>query len=338
MANLSAFGGAQPITPGGLVELGYGQTTSNTLINNATAGTGTEVIAPVTVVCDGSPILVEFFSPEARPSTTANDEMNISLFEDSSEKIRSWGRNYNGAGGFNNKPAYLSVRLTPSAGSHTYGVKAYVTDAARAGSVGGGTGTSTTSAPCFLRVSKIVQQNDGLKPFWTPPLVTQLPTNPTVGDTVMYAADATNGVYWNLYYDGLGSYPWKYVGGPPLYDEGGSYQAITSASYVDLTGVTLNTTLAGDYDVRLDAQLVQPNVGTGAIYLSVSHAGGTLGDYTYPIAYAPSTGGIDYGGSRMARILGLTANNTLQGRARVNQGTGYVGFCRLIATPVRVAA
>ena len=142
---------------GGLVELGYGQTTSNTTINNATAGTGTEVIAPVTVVCDGSPILVEFFSPEARPSTTANDEMNISLFEDSSEKIRSWGRNYNGAGGFNNKPAYLSVRLTPSAGSHTYGVKAYVTDAARAGSVGGGTGTSTTSAPCFLRVSKIVQ-------------------------------------------------------------------------------------------------------------------------------------------------------------------------------------
>ena len=142
---------------GGLVELGYGQATSNTTINNATVGTGTEVIAPVTVVCDGSPILVEFFSPQVRPSTTANDEINISLFEDSSEKIRSWGRNYNGGGGFINKPTYLSVRLTPSAGSHTYGVKAYVTNAARTGSVGGGTGTSTTSAPCYLRVSKIVQ-------------------------------------------------------------------------------------------------------------------------------------------------------------------------------------
>ena len=142
---------------GGLVELGYGQATSNTTINNATAGTGTEVIAPVTVVCDGSPILVEFYSPEVRPSTTANDEINISLFEDSSEKIRSWGRNYNGGGGAINKPTSLSVRLTPSAGSHTYGVKAYVTNAARTGSVGGGTGTSTTSAPCYLRVSKIVQ-------------------------------------------------------------------------------------------------------------------------------------------------------------------------------------
>ena len=142
---------------GGLVELGYGQATSNTTISNATAGTGTEVIAPVTVVCDGSPIIVEFFSPEVRPHNTANDEINISLFEDSSEKIRSWGRNYNAAGGYNNKPTYLSVRLTPSAGSHTYGVKAYVSNAARTGSVGGGTGTSTTSAPCFLRVSKIVE-------------------------------------------------------------------------------------------------------------------------------------------------------------------------------------
>lgn len=205
-----------------------------------------------------------------------------------------------------------------------------------------GSGQSENMPP-FLVTNYIIKAvtdapRSGLAYGSTPPIVTQLPSNPQFGDVVTYIADATNGVSWSLQYDASGSYPWKYIGGPPLYDEGGSYQAITSASYVDLTGVTLNTTLAGDYDVRLDAQLVQPNVGTGAIYLSVSHAGGTLGDYTYPIAYAPSTGGIDYGGSRMARILGLTANNTLQGRARVNQGTGYVGFCRLIATPVRVAA
>ena len=172
----------------------------------------------------------------------------------------------------------------------------------------------------------------------TPPIVTTLPSSPQFGEVVTYVADATNGVYWSLQYDGGGTYPWKYIGGPPLYDAGGGYQAITSTSYVDLTGVTINTTLAGDYDVRLDAQLQQPNGNGWVTYLSVSHAGGTLGDYTYPIVYAPSTSSTDNGASKMARILDLAANNTLQGRARVNAGTGYVGYCRLTATPVRVAA
>lgn len=168
-------------------------------------------------------------------------------------------------------------------------------------------------------------------------LTTTLPASPKIGEVVIYEADSTNGVFWALVYDGVGSYPWKFVGGPPLYDYGGGYQTITSTSYVDLTGVTINTTLAGDYDVRLDAQLQQPNVNGYVTYLSVSHSGVTLGDYTYPIVYAPSTGGVDTGASRMFRIPNLSANNTLQGRAKVNAGTGYVGFCRLTATPVRVA-
>jgi microcystin-dependent protein len=204
-----------------------------------------------------------------------------------------------------------------------------------------GSGQSENMPP-FLVTNYIIKAvtdapRSGLAYGSTPPIVTQLPSNPQFGDVVTYIADATNGVSWSLQYDASGSYPWKYIGGPPLYDAGGGYQAITSTSYVDLTGVTINTTLAGDYDVRLDAQLQQPNTNGWVTYLSVSHAGGTLGDYTYPIVYAPSTGGTDNGASRMARILDLTANNTLQGRARVNAGTGYVGFCRLTATPVRVA-
>lgn len=335
MANLSAFGGAQPITPGGLVELGYGEITSPVTVTS-TATDGQVAIPAITVVCDGSPVLVEYFSNQVRADTTAGREIQIFLMVDgANEGIIS--RAYNAEGGFDNKEASGSFRTTPAAGSHTFGINAKVS--AGTGYFGGGAGGSAADElPGFIRVSKIVQQNDGLKPFWTPPLVTQLPTNPTVGDTVIYAADATNGVYWNLYYDGIGSYPWKYVGGPPLYDEGGGYQAITSTSYVDLSFVTLNTTLAGDYDVRLDAQLQQPNGNGYVTYLSVSHAGGTLGDYTYPIVYAANTSSTDNGASRTYRMTGLAANNTLQGRARVNAGTGYVGYCRLTATPVRVAA
>ncbi|MEK9738105.1 MAG: hypothetical protein VW438_00070 [Euryarchaeota archaeon] len=338
MANLSAFGGAQPITPGGLVELGYGENDANLSIT-ATTGAGMDNISPeLTVVCDGSPIMVEFFCATARATVSGSgttDALWFTLKVDGSVQEERLGTIGNVAGGYGSlKPVHLAYRMTPTAGSHTFRVGGWVSNAARSGYIGGG----SPYPPAWIRVSKIVQQNDGLKPFWTPPLVTQLPTNPTVGDTVIYAADATNGVYWNLYYDGIGSYPWKYVGGPPLYDAGGGYQAITSTSYIDLTGVTINTTLAGDYDVRLDAQLQQPNGNGWVTYLSVSHAGGTLGDYTYPIVYAPSTSGTDNGASRTARILGLAANNTLQGRARVNAGTGYVGYCRLTATPVRVAA
>lgn len=328
MANVSAFSGAMPITPGGLVELGYSEfaTTQQSLSTTQQSVTN----GPITVVCDGSPVLIEISGMASIPQ---GNQINISLYRDGSYINQYWLYRYNGyptaVGDYPNLTRWY--RDTPSAGTHTYEVRAFASNTS---------GTVTINAnPSFqTRISKIVQQNDGLKPFWTPPLVTQLPSNPTVGDTVIYAADATNGVYWNLYYDGIGTYPWKYVGGPPLYDAGGGYQAITSTSYVDLTGVTINTTLAGDYDVRLDAQLQQPNTNGWVTYLSVSHAGGTLGDYTYPIVYAPSTGGTDNGASRMARILSLAANNTLQGRARVNAGTGYVGYCRLTATPVRVAA
>lgn len=185
---------------GGLVELGYSQIVSGVTINNGTPGTGVEVVAPLTVVCDGSPILVEFFSPEARPYNAANYELNISLFEDGAEKIRSWGRQYNSVAGFDNKPVALSTRLTPSAGSHTYGVKAYVTNTSpstNTGRVEAGSGT-TGSAPAFLRVSKIVQATQ-----W--PAVTTgtiictsstRPASPFVGQQI-YETDTSKSLIYN---------------------------------------------------------------------------------------------------------------------------------------------
>ena len=141
---------------GGLVELGYSQIASNVTVNNATAGTGVEVIAPLTVVCDGGPVLVEFFTTALQPSNTAGDELTVSLFQDSSEKVRYWGYATSQATNNGFRPASLSYRVTPTAGSHTFSVKAFVTNAARTGVVAAGN-TTTGNAPAFLRVSKIVQ-------------------------------------------------------------------------------------------------------------------------------------------------------------------------------------
>lgn len=173
-----------------------------------------------------------------------------------------------------------------------------------------------------------------------PTIVTQLPTDAKVGETVFYAADAATGVYWQLMYDGLGSYPWKYVGGAPLYCLGPhAYQKINSTSYINLDGVAISTHLPGDYDVRLDAQIVQPwNVTARATFLGISHsAAPTPIDYVYPIIYTP-TSSADTGVSRLTRMEVMSDNNTFQAQGKVNEGEGHVGYCRLTVTPVRVAA
>ena len=247
MANVSSFSGAMPVIPGGTVELGYAEITSSVTISSTTAGSGTTIFSDLSFVSDGSPILVELFSPQARPSLSADASITVSLYLDGSEQTRTWGRHRTAAGtNGDSKPLNLSRRITPSAGSHTVSVKAYASTGS--GSFGAGTGTSTTDAPAFLRVSKIVNQNDGLKPFWTPPIVTQLPSNATVGDQVIYAADATNGVYWSLYYDGIGTYPWKFVGGGSLFTQWTAGFSTSSTGWTTDTAFTgFSIPLAGDY-------------------------------------------------------------------------------------------
>lgn len=64
-------------------------------------------------------------------------------------------------------------------------------------------------------------------------LVTELP--PAVacapGDTCSYVADNTNGVIWQLLYDGEGEYPWKKIGGAALRAEDSTARLTTSATF-----------------------------------------------------------------------------------------------------------
>lgn len=92
-------------------------------------------------------------------------------------------------------------------------------------------------------------------------LVSALPTSPapSVGDYCSYIADKTNGVYWNLRYDGEGELKWKFIGGPALYAEVAAEEATASTSYVNLTttGPSVALPLKGDYDIA---------IGTGVIF------------------------------------------------------------------------
>lgn len=139
---------------GGLVELGYSEITSNVNVTSTSSSSPTAVISPLTVVCDGGPILVEFFAPFLQASN-GTGENYISLYEDGAEKSRNFGVLNTVAASNQLAPVHLSYRTTPNSGSHTYDIRSHHQYAGTS-VIGAGSGT-TGKSPAFLRVSKIVQ-------------------------------------------------------------------------------------------------------------------------------------------------------------------------------------
>jgi hypothetical protein len=55
-------------------------------------------------------------------------------------------------------------------------------------------------------------------------------------------------VYWSLYYDGIGTYPWKFVGGGPLFTQWTAGFSTSSTGWTTDTAFTgFSIPLAGDY-------------------------------------------------------------------------------------------
>jgi len=228
---------------GGLVELGYLTRTSNLNVTATTAGTSQEVIAPITVVCDGGPILVEFFASKVYPaSDQAAREIVLSLYEDGSEKFRQWGYQRNEAtNGMPISPQYLSCRLTPSAGSHTYSVKSYVSGGTNAYIEAGTGGTGVT--PAFLRVSKIVQATQW--PAVTTGTIictsTTRPASPFEGQQI-YETDTDK----LLIYNGSAWYPpWNMPWGSQSAWSISTTTSTTFGAAQDVTGMTTGSAFTG---------------------------------------------------------------------------------------------
>lgn len=176
----------------------------------------------------------------------------------------------------------------------------------------------------------------------TPPIVTQLPSNPQFGDVVTYIADATNGVAWSLQYDGSGSYPWKFVGGPPLFDlVSATGQTTTSSSYTALAtaGPTLTLPLAGDYDVNISAQTASTAAAHYAGFSSYD-VGATAANDAWAVMFGVNYGpGYGSNADRTYRHTGLAASTSLVAKYRTPQSVQvYFNERILTATPVRVAA
>lgn len=84
---------------------------------------------------------------------------------------------------------------------------------------------------------------------------TSLPSTPARGDIAQYIADSSKGVIWQFTYDGVGEFPWKFVGGPPLSNEVETEQTTKETTFANLAteGPFITIPLAGDYDIVIAA-------------------------------------------------------------------------------------
>ena len=325
-----------PVIPGGTVELGYAEITANVTISSTTEGSGTTIFSDLSFVSDGSPILVELFSPQARPSLSANASITVSLYLNGSEHTRTWGRHRTAAGtNGDNKPLHLSRRITPSAGFHTVSVKAYASTGS--GVFGAGTGTSTTDAPAFLRVSKIIQASQLIVQTPNAPLVASLPSNAIDGQEVRYLADNTNGIIWNFRYraGSPSSYKWEFIGGSPLLGYVASVgQQTTTGTWQNLSGPSATIPLAGDYDLAIEAGYNDANT---AIYLLGIYNGASIlrNARIYNTAYGGGEAFLTH------RATAVTAATVIRPQywVGVAQAGGFGWAASTVsATPVRVSA
>jgi hypothetical protein len=336
MANVSSFSGAMPVIPGGTVELSATTFAGGTINGTSADASSSSFATPwtATFVSDGSPVLVEVEAIRlAAGSNASGSAAFLTVFLDGvfQGRIMRADAPANtilgiGASGW--------LRVTPSAGSHTVEIKQFRVN------------TDGSMETGYLRVSKIVNQNDGLKPFWTPPIVTQLPSQATVGDQVLYAADATNGVYWQLQYDGLGTYPWKFIGGAPLTASAvGTYSSPATGStstFVNsgLSGSpTITAPLAGDYITRVNANAKTSNASP-APGVFISYASAAPGNWD-------SSDSLAGGGAATSYVLGAQKRGTVTAanqsialvwtNANVGGTVSFYGIY-MSATPIRVKA
>jgi hypothetical protein len=112
-----------------------------------------------------------------------------------------------------------------------------------------------------------IQVGLGLVKDWG--LVTELPPSAACapGDTCQFIADNTNGVIWDLLYDGEGEFPWKKIGGPPLRKVDGSGRTTASPSYQTTGSPTLTVPLKGVYDFEFGSAYVTNNTAGDSGYV-----------------------------------------------------------------------
>jgi hypothetical protein len=134
-------------------ELDYVEFTSPVNPAATSEATASTVVTGSAVTYDGGTVVtIEFFAVNARPDTSAiGDKITFCLYQDG-VSIGQLGVIQTTAAQSMNVPVHLVRRMTPSTGSHTYSIRAFVTTST--GLVTAGTGGSGNAMPGFIRITR----------------------------------------------------------------------------------------------------------------------------------------------------------------------------------------
>lgn len=171
-----------------------------------------------------------------------------------------------------------------------------------------------------------------------PQYVTSLPSSPVDGQTVVYAADASNGVMWTLRYRAAGgTYKWEVIGTSDLTAYSTTAVQFTSTTPALLaTGDKVTVPLAGDYVASAGGNIYGATGGSNSIltlYADVGSGAATTSRNSYA-----DNGSGRIAVSLVARINGVSANTAIEPRYSREAGAGspYASDRWLSVTPVRV--
>ncbi len=141
-------------------EIGYDQITSNVSVTSTSESSGTTIITCSAYTFDGAAVIAEFFSPQVilPQATAAFVFLIVSLWESTTQigRIAVLADN-EGTGTLAAVASTLrsAYRFTPSAGSHTYVVKAHVSGTVGTPAVNAGSGGTGAIVPAFMRFTKV---------------------------------------------------------------------------------------------------------------------------------------------------------------------------------------
>jgi hypothetical protein len=137
-----------------LKEVAYSEITSDVTVTATSEATATAVVALGAITYEAVPHMIEFSAPDARPNTgAAGQNITFALFDSTTAVVGVWGRIATPAASGNLLPVRLGYRFTPTAASHTYNVKCWVS--VTSGLVQAGAGGSATHGPAWLRITRI---------------------------------------------------------------------------------------------------------------------------------------------------------------------------------------
>lgn len=152
-------------------------------------------------------------------------------------------------------------------------------------------------------------------------VVSQLPTeNLGIGDRCSYVADATNGIIWNFIYDGVGEYPWKFIGGTPLRADDFTNRETKSEAYQTTGAPSVESPLSMEFRARYGSNLVfLTEGGATEAFCGLFVAGTVKEDVTFVGQAIFDSTGLDMGSDNYT----IAATQAVQTRYHSNNGRTF---------------